>query len=75
MKITTEQELQPFSVPNYVLAVSKARPRQEGPNFDAPKYHLSELSDDVLLALCEQFKQYVLEKARENRDSARGDKD
>ena len=68
MKITTEQELQPFSVPNFVLAVTKPRPRQEGPNFDGHKYHLSELSDDVLLALCEQFKQDVLEKAHQNKD-------
>ncbi len=63
MKITTEQELLPFQVPNYVLRVSKVRPRQEG-IVEAPKYHLSELSDAVLEALCKKFRDDVFAKAR-----------
>lgn len=63
MKITTEQELQPFQVPNYVLTVAKVRPKQDG-WVETPKYHLSELSDEVLESLCKKFRDDVFAKAR-----------
>jgi hypothetical protein len=63
MKITTEQELQPFQVPNYVLTVKPPQSRQEGFR-EGPKYHLSELSDDVLESLCKRFRDDVFAKAR-----------
>lgn len=63
MKITTEQELQPFQVPNYVLGKMTPGRRQDG--FQAaPHYHLSDLSDDVLESLCKKFRDDVFAKAR-----------
>lgn len=55
-------ELEPFSVPNYVLVKQKAKPRQEGYP-ETPKYHLSELSPDTLDQLCNEFRDAVFEKA------------
>jgi hypothetical protein len=63
VKITLDQELVPFTVPNYVMAKSKPRPRQDG-IIENPKYHLSELSDETLKALCDQFRIDVFTKAR-----------
>lgn len=57
-----EIELQPFSVPNYVIQKMPVRPRQEGYK-EAPKYHLSELDPETLTELCTQFIVAVREKA------------
>ena len=63
MKITVQQELQPFQVPNYVLAVAPPGKREDGLR-EPPKYHLSELSDETLSALCNKFREDVFAKAR-----------
>ena len=56
-------KLQPFRVPNYVLVEAKARKKQDG--FSEPDtYHLSQLSDETLDKLCQQFKDNVFAKAR-----------
>lgn len=61
-----EIKLQPFKVPNFVLAHGPARPRQEG-FIEPPKFALHELSEATLTEMCEQFKADVLEKAMEGR--------
>ena len=61
--ITKNIELVPFRVPSYVIQKTPARPRQDGFK-EAPKYHLSELDEDTLIALCDQFKADVLAKAK-----------
>jgi hypothetical protein len=60
--IKTDVELHPFRVPNYVIVKTEPKPRQDGYS-EAPKYHLSELSESVLNELCEQFKKDVFIKA------------
>ena len=57
-------------VPNYVIAVSEARPRQEGFQ-EAPKYPLSELPAEVLADLCTEFRANVFAKAGKE-DPAKG---
>lgn len=61
-KITLEVELQPFTVPNYVLVVSKPGLRQDGMT-DTPKYHLSDIDPVTLDKMCRQFRDGVFEKA------------
>jgi hypothetical protein len=67
MKITTEQELQPFTVPNFVLTVGKTGARQDG-FVEGPKYALGELSVETLNALCDKFRDDVLERAHNQRN-------
>jgi hypothetical protein len=76
MKITTEQELLPFNVPNFVLTRQPVRPRQEGVNFDAPKYAIHELDDKILDLLCRRFRDDVFAKAKAGRsgDDQQGEK-
>lgn len=66
MKITTEVELMPFNVPNYVIVKMPPRPKQEGIH-ESPKYHLSELSEETLNQLCEEFRAEVFRKSKEPR--------
>jgi len=56
-------ELEPFRTPNYATVKQKAKPRQDGVNFEAPKYHVSELDADTLGTLCDQFRRDVFAKA------------
>ena len=67
MKITTEQELQPFTVPNFVLSVPKGAQRQDG-FVEVPKYSLGELSDETLNSLCLKFRNDVLDRANAQRN-------
>lgn len=57
-------KLKPFRVPEYVIQDMPADPRHDGFK-EPPKYHLGQLDDDLLLEMCEDFKNNVLEKARE----------
>jgi len=66
-KPTHRIELQPFSVPNYVIAVMPPRPRQEG-IIEPPKFHLSELSTETLELLCKDFRDAVMAKAAKPRE-------
>lgn len=66
MKITTEIELQPFTVPNYVIVKMPPRPKQDGIR-ESPKYHISELDENTLNKLCDEFRAAVLRKAKEPR--------
>lgn len=61
MRIKIDIELEPFRVPNYVRLKPKPGLREEG-FVDRPKYHLSELSDEILESLCEQFRKDVFAK-------------
>jgi len=62
MKINVE--LIPMKVPNYVIQKMPPRPRQEGININgAPKYHLSDLDENVLSQLCDEFRADVFAKA------------
>jgi len=62
MKIKLELELKPFSIPNYVIPITKPKPREEGfqENAGIP---LSEISDIDLYKMCEEFKVGVFKKA------------
>lgn len=57
-------ELRPFTIPNFVIQVVPARPRQEGFS-EAPKYHLSELSNETLSSMCNEFRDGVFAKAKQ----------
>ncbi len=59
---TTTSELQPFTVPNYVIVKMPPRPRQDG-FVESPKYALAELTPDVLAVLCDEFRAAVFAKA------------
>lgn len=66
MKVKIEVKLKPFQVPNFVLAETEAKPKQEGMT-EAPKYALSELDADTLEALCEEFTKSVFERSGKRR--------
>ena len=55
-------KLQPFRVPNYVLTAPKVGRRQDGMQ-ELPKFHLSELDEETLNELCDEFRAGVLKKA------------
>jgi hypothetical protein len=55
-------QLQPMSVPNYVIAMMPPRERQEG-MIESPKFHLRELGPEVLAELCDEFRKNVFAKA------------
>lgn len=66
MKATIEVKIKPFQVPDFVLAETEAKLKQEGMT-EVPKYALSDLSVDTLEALCEKFTKSVFEKAGKGR--------
>jgi CRISPR/Cas system endoribonuclease Cas6 (RAMP superfamily) len=57
-----EVELQPFTVPNFVLVKPRLGFRQEGIT-EAPKFALSELDEQTLEQLCAEFRRAVFAKA------------
>jgi hypothetical protein len=60
-------QLSPIKVPNYILVESdRICTRQEGINFNSPKYHISELSEETLIELADEFKFNLLKKAKKN---------
>ena len=62
MKITYEVEIHPFNVPNFVVPVSKAGFKQDGIVIK-DGVPLSELSQETLRHLCEDFTNAVFDKA------------
>ena len=62
MKATIEIELQPFTTPNFVLAVSKPGMKQDGMQ-ELPSYPLSSLDSWTLDKLCSEFRDEVFKKA------------
>ena len=54
-------KLRPFMVPNYVLCEMPQGMRQEGMR-EFPKFHISDLSDETLEALCKEFRNGVFAK-------------
>jgi len=62
MKVNIEIQLQPFTVPNYVLVVEKPGKREDGLK-EGRKFHLSELDAITLSKLCHDFKCEVFKKA------------
>lgn len=62
MKATISVTLQPFAVPNFVLAEPKTGSRSEG-MVETPKYPLSDLDPETLDDLCDQFRRDVFKKA------------
>jgi len=55
-------ELRPITVPNYIIQKVTAT-LQEG-FIASPKYHISELSENILNMLCDQFRENLLAKAK-----------
>jgi hypothetical protein len=66
MKASIEVELQPFTVPNYVLTVQPTRLKQEG-IVETPKLALSDLDSMTLERLCNEFRDAVFNKAGKSR--------
>ena len=62
MKAKIEVELQPFTIPNFVLTVKEPRPKQDCIQ-EIPKYALSELDTYTLDRLCDEFRDAVFAKA------------
>lgn len=56
-------ELQPFTVPNYVIGKMPARPRQDG-IVEAPKWELMDVDAETLSDLCDDFRREVFKKAQ-----------
>ena len=57
-------EVQPWSVPNYVIGKMPARPAQGDFNPDAgPKWALAEVDAETLATMCEDFRKEVFRKA------------
>lgn len=48
-------DLQPWTTPNFVTAVTKSRPRQEGMH-EAPKWHISDVDAETLAEQCDRFR-------------------
>lgn len=63
MKVSMEIELQPFTVPNYVLTAPKIGRREDG-FVELPKYRLEDLDSRTLDRLCNEFRDAVFMKAR-----------
>lgn len=61
-KMTIEVELQPFTVPNFVLTVPKPGKREDGMQ-EAQKYALADLDPVTLECLCDKFRDEVFVKA------------
>lgn len=57
-----EIELQPFTVPNFVIARTKPGLRQEGMQ-EQPKFALRDLPAEALAELCDHFRREVFIKA------------
>lgn len=62
MKAVLKVELQPFKVPNFVLAAQKRGVRAEGVTGET-SYPLSDLDVETLEALCDEFRMEVFMKA------------
>ena len=62
MKVKIEVEFIPFTVPNFVMVKESPQPRENGFQ-EGRKFHVSELDQDTLWKLCEQFKDDVFKKA------------
>lgn len=67
MDIKVDVKLQAIKIPNYILIEQKVGKRQDGffSNDNNNKYHVGELSEEVLNALCAEFREGIFEKARE----------
>jgi len=66
MEINIKLDLQPFTVPNYVLVKEKPRPREDGFK-EGRKFHLSELDTVTLDKLCNNFRAEVFKKAKKKK--------
>lgn len=62
MSIKIDLELRPFEVPNYVSVNESPSARQEG-FIEGRKFHLSELDEETLSGLCDEFRAQVFAKA------------
>ena len=62
MKTKIEVNLHPIETPNYVTAETSPGKRQDG-FVERPRYKLSELSEQVLSQLCNEFRAEIFKKA------------
>ena len=65
MDANIKLKLKPFTAPSYVIVDEPERKRQDGFK-EARKYHVSELDEDALSDLCDQFRADIFKKARAN---------
>ena len=66
MEVNIKITLEPFIVPNFVIARDRPTLRQEGIT-EARKYALAELDAETLERLCDDFTKSVFEKAGKRR--------
>ena len=66
MKTSIEINLKPFYVPNFVIAIDPARPREEG-FVETRSFALSELDPVTLEKMCEAFTTGIFKKAGKQR--------
>lgn len=71
MKATLHVELQPFQVPNFVMAVGKPGARQEGMR-ELPSYPLSDLDSETLDRMCNEFRNEIFRRAGKNQPPRQG---
>lgn len=55
-------KLKPINTPNFVLSEPRPGKREDGP-LEPPKFALSEIDEETLHLLCEQFRKDVFKKA------------
>lgn len=55
-------ELQPWLVPNFVIAKMPPRPKQDGIH-ESPKWALSDVDPETLAKMCRDFRVEVFRKA------------
>ena len=55
-------ELIPIRIPDYIIQKTPPKPRSEGLT-ESPKYHLSEVDEQTLSQLCDDFRAGVFAKA------------
>ena len=63
MKINLEIDIKPFDVPGKVIVEQPTRQRQDGFN-PLPTLPLSDLEAEVLLKMCDDFKEEVFKLAK-----------
>ena len=65
MKVTIELQVQPFSVPNFILTEPVPGARQDGFK-ESPSYPLSDFDAVTLQRMCDEFTAEIFRKAGKN---------
>lgn len=64
MNVKMNIEIQPWTVPNFVIGKMPGVKRDDGFNPDAcPKWHIKDMDSETLAAQCDKFRAEVFQKA------------